>query len=295
MSDTSKPRKPTLGKGLDALLGVDSNYGGSDISSNGISHIDPKTIDPNPRQPRRHFESSEIAELSESIKIDGIIQPLIVTKSKRIGRFTLIAGERRLRAAQRVGLVQVPVLIRDSSSEEMLRLALIENIQRSDLNVVEEAQAYASLINEFGLTHEQCALKVGKDRVTVSNILRVLQLPVIIQDDLIHARISLGHGKVLLSLSSPAQMKKARDLIVKKRLNVRQTEQLCKQMTESAPNPIGGEAKNNDLDYLAESLRGFLKTKVKVVGSGTRGKIEVSYFSAAELERVVALINGEVL
>ena len=295
MSDALKPQKAKLGRGLDALLGVSSASDNFHSSSAGVSQVDPKTIDPNPRQPRRHFEPAEIAELSESIKVDGIIQPLVVTKSKRAGRFTLIAGERRLRAAQRVGLVTVPVLIRDSSSEEMLRLALIENIQRSDLNVIEEAQAYASLINEFGLTHEQCALKVGKDRVTVSNILRVLQLPVIIQDDLIHSRISLGHGKVLLSLSSPVQMKKARDLILKKQLNVRQTEQLCKQMTDKSPNRIGGETKNNDLDYLAESLRGFLKTKVKVVGSGTRGKIEVSYFSAAELERVVALINGEAL
>ena len=292
MSEQNGTKRTALGKGISALLGEETGFDQGAGKSPSMKMIDPRLIDPNPQQPRKNFVGAEISELAESIKIDGIIQPLIVCSSQRQGRFTLVAGERRLRASQKLGLDRVPVIFRDTDKEEILRVALIENIQRSDLNIIEEAQAYAALISDFGLTHEQCATKVGKDRVTISNILRILQLPISIQDDLIHGRLSQGHAKVLLSLDSPSQIQKARDIIVNKKLNVRQSEQLCKQLL-GKDSPKKGASANHDLDYVAENLRAFLKTKVKVSGNGTRGKIEVSYFSAAELERVVSLIGRE--
>ena len=294
-----KPQRSALGKGLGALLGGSeetapaSKRQGAEKdagSPQSVLKIDPKLIDPNPQQPRKIFKKEDIAELTESLRVNGVIQPLIVSKSKTSNRYVLVAGERRLRASLAANFETVPVIIREGTSEEMLRVALIENIQRSDLNIIEEAAAYENLINKYGLTQEQCALRVGKDRSTVANALRLLSLPSKVKSDLIQGDLSFGHGKVLLSLDSEILILKARDLIHKKSLSVRQTEKVCKLLKEkNQPGDVKEE--DPDLQYLADHLREHLRTKVKLQGSGSRGKIEISYFSASELERVLELIG----
>lgn len=295
-SPTETGKKGGLGKGLNSLLGLNEGQASSSSLASGkqpiLKQVNPKLIDPNPHQPRKYFSENEISELAESIRVDGVVQPLVVRKSEQVGRYILIAGERRLRASHLANLAEIPVVIRDVGQEEQLRLALIENIQRSDLNVIEEAQAYESLINEFGLTQEQCARRVGKDRATVSNTLRLLQLPSQIQTALIQGKISTGHGKVLLGLDSKSNMLKAFEVIIKKSLSVRQSEKLCKQIIDSKK-PQSPPRRDADIEYLAESLREHLKTKVRLQGSGSRGKIEISYFSASELERIFSAIGPD--
>jgi ParB family transcriptional regulator, chromosome partitioning protein len=302
-SKESRMRKGGLGKGFNSLLGlgdepkIDLPEVSHEDSSLGarVNDIEINLIDPNPHQPRRHFRAEDLQDLASSIRVDGIIQPILLSKDKKSNRFTLIAGERRWRSAQMAGLTTIPAIIKEHTPEEMLRVALIENIQRADLNVIEEALAYSSLMNEFGLTQEQCAQRVGKDRTTVTNTLRLLGLPNEVQQDIIETRLTMGHGRALLALPDTKLMLRARDFVVKKQLNVRQTEKLCKDFAKS-PNkkPEQLSKSSPDLDYVAESLRGFLRTKVKVRGSGTRGKLEISYFSAAELERIIHTIGLKV-
>lgn len=303
MSGLGKPRRNGLGKGISSLLGdldVDRVVSGAtkDIKEpvvdpkNAVLHLEPSKIIANPNQPRKHFEPSELKSLALSIKQDGILQPLVVSKTDK--GYSLIAGERRLRAAKIAGLEKVPVILKEGTPEELLRLALIENIQRSDLSIIEEARAYESLIKEFGLTQEACARKVGKDRSTVANALRILALPLEIQGDLANKKLSMGHGRALLSLDDRKALLEVRDIIIKKELSVRQTEQLCKEYKNSknSKNNQGDKSKqNNDLNYLADRLRSHLRTKVSLKGSGSRGKIEISYFSAGELERILSLIG----
>lgn len=315
MSDKEKAPKKALGKGLNSLLGDfdDAPAGGKSAGTGAkpvlsesdtrrladkmILRVSPDDIEANPHQPRKVFRQEDLISLSNSLKIDGVVQPLIVSRSEKAGKYTLIAGERRWRASKMAGLQTVPVILKEVTSDDMLRIALIENIQRADLNVIEEAHAFASLINDFGLTQEQCSKKVGKERATVTNTLRLLTLPKEIQDDLLEERLSMGHGRALLSLEDKKLMLRARDIVVKKQLSVRQTEQLCKRIKkgdspEKAASPIRASA---DLDYLAETLRSHLRTKVKLSGSGARGKIEISYFSASELERILGLIGSNQL
>ncbi|SME91166.1 ParB/RepB/Spo0J family partition protein [Pseudobacteriovorax antillogorgiicola] len=293
------PKKGGLGKGLNSLLGFEDNVE-LDLSSNNnkqereaanLIEVPVDSIRPNPRQPRKVFNQVELEELSRSLKEDGVVQPLIVSKTD--GGYTLIAGERRWRASKLAGFSQVPVLVKSVSPDEMLRIAIIENVQRSNLNVIEEAEAYATLIKDFGLTQEECAKKVGKDRVTVTNLLRILALPREVQDDLMEGTLSMGHGRAMLGLSEKKLILRARDIIVKKKLSVRQTEQLVKKFKKQGEEPIADpEADDPNLEYLAESLRSFLRTKVRVAGNGSRGRIEISYFSAAELERLLRSIGG---
>lgn len=297
-------KRGALGKGLNALLGLNDlgeagppnkeaeQSSSPDTYANSIVRLYPGDIEPNPHQPRRIFNEEHLTALVQSIQVDGIIQPLIVTRGEKPGRFVLIAGERRWRAAQLAGLETVPVIVKNVASDDMLRIALIENIQRADLNAIEEAEAYASLINDFGLTQDQCAKKVGKERTTVTNSLRLLQLPPEIQDDIMENRVSMGHGRALLSLDDKRKILRARDIVIKKSLNVRQTEQLCKNLKKQEGEPkASAQPKSADLDYLAENLRSHLKTKVKLMGTGSRGKIEISYFSAAELERIISMVG----
>jgi len=301
--------KNQLGKGLKSLLGgVETNWDDHETSPRGsgrperpgltdetVLKVDPAIIDPNPDQPRKTFLQSDLSDLANSIRVDGVLQPLTVMESSHAkGRYTLIAGERRLRASRLAGLSKVPVIVRNVSREERLRLALIENIQRADLNIVEEARAYDSLIREHSLTQEQCAEAVGKDRATVANALRLLSLPEVVLLDLEGGRLSMGHGRALASLDKTPQILQARNLILKKELNVRKAEQLCRSL-KKAPEARGGGVADSEIDpdmeYIAENLRTYLRTKVKISGASQRGKIEISYFSVAELERVLGLIN----
>ena len=304
-----KNRRPSLGKGITSLLGgfdadaptptktvIPTRQGAETVAipqgKLSVVELSQDMIEVNPHQPRRIFKDEELTALAASIKVDGVIQPVTVTKTSVPGKYMLIAGERRLRASKLAGLSKIPAIIREPmSDQEQLRVALIENIQRQDLNVLEEAEAYHSLIEDFGLTQEQCAEKVGKERSTVANVLRILQLPKEVRDDLVENRLTMGHGRALLSLEDRKLILRARDIIIKKGLNVRQSEQLVKNY-KSQQQPGGRMGKDTaDLDYLADSLRATLKTKVKISGNGGKGKIEISYFSSAELERLLAVFG----
>lgn len=306
MSDKETGKRPALGKGFNSLLGlsddelprggsISAKYTRSGQDGSAVLQVEVASIEPNPHQPRKIFSDEALESLCNSIKEDGIVQPVIVSKGSKEGTYVLIAGERRWRASKMAGKTTIPAIVKEGSEESLLRIALIENIQRADLSIIEEAEAYQSLINDFGLSQEQCAKKVGKDRSTVTNALRLLSLPREIQDDLLDRKLTMGHGRALLSLEDKKAMLRARDIVVKKQLSVRQTEQLCKNFKLEGQK--GAEAKsdsaNADLEYLADAIRGHLRTKVKISGNGSRGKLEISYFSAAELERVISLIGIE--
>lgn len=307
-----KPRKPSaLGKGYEALLGLGDPPGaGAVVDKNQRSTVSAPLhsvqflpifdIEPNPHQPRKVFDKEALHSLSESIKFDGVIQPIVVAKAeKKPGKYMIVAGERRWRASQLAGLDKIPVIIKETSPESMLRIALIENIQRAELSIIEEAEAYQSLISDFGLTQEQCAKQVGKDRTSITNALRLLALPKEVQEDLMSAKLSMGHGRALISLEEKKNILRARDIVIRKNLNVRQTEQLCKRfksstLPASGDHPAEADATKSacaDLEYLVEAMRTHLRTKVNIVGNVGKGKIEVSYFSNAELERIVALFG----
>ena len=301
-------RRGALGKGISSLLGdmsddsVESSTSTGQISEERLKRkleaevvrLSVEEIDPNPQQPRKLFDDRALKELSESLKLDGVLQPIVVTQAPQAGRYYVVAGERRLRASKLAGLTTIPAIIREGANTDLLRLALIENIQRADLNVLEEAEAYSALIKDYGLTQEQCADKVGKERSTVTNALRLLTLPREIQEDIVSTRLSMGHGRAILGLDDKKTMLRCRDIVIKKSLSVRQTEQLCKSFkspvktSDQKSSAIKVEA---DLQYITESLRNYLHTKVKVAGSTSRGKIEISYFSAAELERLLKLMG----
>lgn len=295
------PKREALGKGLGSLLGLDQDEAASVgapaaadvVPLQNVIHLAISKIQPNPRQPRKIFKDSDLLALAQSLKQDGVIQPLVV--SKEGDNYILIAGERRWRASQLAGFEKVPAILKEATPEEMLRLAIIENVQRANLNVIEEAEAYAMLIKDYGLTQDDCASKVGKDRTTIANMLRILLLPQEVQDDLMNDKLTMGHGRALLALDDRMLILKARDIVLGKKLNVRQTEQLVKKMKKQGPLDEADDDRskaNADLDYLADTLRSQLRTKVKLFGSGGRGRIEISYFSPAELERILQLIGG---
>lgn len=313
-------QKPTLGKGLASLLPsippappaggplAGAVAAGSavpvvgDLASKdrhpGISVIGVDEIITNPYQPRRDFEEEPLEELAQSIRANGIIQPLVVRKSAQ--GYELIAGERRLRAAKKAGLKQVPIVIRKSTDRESLELALIENIQRQNLNCIDEALAYFQLMQDFQLTQEEVAQRVGKERATVANYVRLLRLPEAILDDLKRGILSFGHGKALLSLEDLEQRLQARKTIVEKRLSVRDTEALVEQMKKGAPAPADQAAQaatvpsrlQGRLAAVAADLGRQWGTKVDLKGSERRGKIVVQYSSRQELDRLLALFQS---
>jgi ParB family chromosome partitioning protein len=321
------PRRGALGKGISSLLGDPDDDAapaaetpiaptrGASSTSGSVSttvvaptpsstsrgpveaevlRLPIEVVDPNPQQPRKIFDDEALKELAASLRQDGVLQPIIVTHGDAPGRYIIVAGERRWRASKLAGLTSIPAIVREGANADILRLALIENIQRSDLNIIEEAEAYASLIKDYGLTQEQCADRVGKERSTVANILRLLGLPREIQDDIMDGRLTMGHGRAILSLDDKKLMLRCRDMVIKKGLTVRQTEQLCKSFKDpkGGADKRGGAIKDDaDLQYINESLRAYLHTKVRLAGTTGRGRIEISYFSAAELERILKLIG----
>jgi len=306
-------RRGALGKGISSLLGESAAGEGLDDALSPtaaltresstrnaaeVMLVDINQIDPNPAQPRKIFDENSIKELANSLKQDGFLQPIVVSQGSTPGRFIIVAGERRWRASRLAGLQTVPVLLKEGVQQDLLRLALIENIQRADLNIMEEAEAYSALIKELGLTQEQVADKVGKDRSTVTNILRLLGLPKEIRDDITNSRLSMGHGRAILSLDDKKAMLRCRDLVLKKQLSVRQTEQLVKGFrqppTEDGTKPPGSLGDDADLQYITESLRSHLHTKVRIAGSPSRGRIEISFFSTAELERILKAMGHPV-
>jgi len=288
--------KNALGRGVGALLPDDLDDENEDIFF--ICDID--KIEPNPQQPRSYFDPEKLQELSESISDRGVIQPLLVTRS-RGNRYHLIAGERRLRAAKMAQLEEVPVVVMESGSQnERLELALIENIQRHDLNAIEEALAYARLIEDFDLTQEEVSRKVGKKRSTITNLLRLLKLPQQLQNDVIENRISEGHARVLLRLKDdPEVLQEVRDRIVKEKLSVRQTEQLCRAGKDKKTRSIQpkstkiseGEIPKSYCKALTTQMINSLNTKVRILQNGGRGKLEIEYYSVDDLDRLVNLLT----
>ncbi len=272
-------RRRALGRGLGAL--IPSTY--EEDERGRDSSVPLATIRPNPMQPRQAFSDPGIDELAESIRQKGILQPLLVRRVN--GGFELIAGERRFRAAQRVGLEQVPVIIRDASDGEMLEMALIENIQRENLNPLEEGRAYRRLMDEFHLTQEDVATRVGKDRSTVANTMRLLQLPAEVQTQIEQGILSAGHARALVTTSSPATQIKLAQEVVANRLTVRQTEHLVKRQAR----PLDGA----DLAAAEQRLTEHLGTRVRVLhGRNGAGKIHIDYYSLEELNGIIDRLSG---
>ena len=253
-------------------------------------------IEPNRKQPRRAFEEEALRELAESIRQYGVLQPLIV--QKREDHYEIIAGERRWRAAQIAGLKEIPVIVREYSDQERFEIALIENIQREDLNAIEEAEAYRRLMEEFHLTQEEIADRVGKNRSTITNSLRLLKLDERVRQMLVDGAISGGHARALLSLESGDLQYQTALRIVDEGLSVRDVEKIVKKLQEPAPEPkkpAPAESEAVALAYqdMEQNLRSALRTKVLVSRKkGNKGKIEIEYYSADELERLYMLLRG---
>lgn len=286
--------KSVLGRGVEALLPDDLVENGEEK----FFHCDIDKIEPNPEQPRKHFDEDKLQMLAESIAEKGVIQPLLVTRGKG-NRFNLIAGERRLRAAKMAGQEEVPVVVMDSDSEQKnLELALIENIQRHDLNPIEEALAYLRLINDFDLTQEKVAKKVGRKRSTITNVLRLLNLPDYLQDDVATGIISEGHARVLLRIKDDDHLlQELRGRIIREELSVRETERICRQQkTTKTPqktqvNRKAGELPTSYCRAMTNQLTNHLNTKIRIVQNGKRGKLEIEYYSSDDLDRLITLLT----
>jgi ParB family chromosome partitioning protein len=279
--------KGGLGKGLGALLSTEDIY---DLESPGFFLCPIEKIRPNPDQPRKHIDQDSLEGLAGSIKEKGILQPLVVWEVD--GVYELIVGERRWRAAQKAGLKAVPVVIKDVSPDELLELALVENIQREDLNPLEEAMAYSRLIDELGLTQSQVASRVGRERSTVANFLRLLQLPDYAQADLLDGRLSMGHARAILMLEDPESRKELRDQIIKKDLSVRQAEALARRLAKGKRLCARVRREDPDIRNLCEDLTRRLGSKVKIVQTKRGGRLEIRYRSVQDLERVIRLLRA---
>jgi ParB family chromosome partitioning protein len=271
-----------LGRGLDALIPRAAEQASQ-------QEIPVDRIRRNPHQPRGDFGEAELTELAASIAEHGVLQPIVV-RAAVDGGYEVIAGERRLRAAKMAGLSQIPAVIRDSSSEELLELALVENVQRADLNPIEEAGAYRELIDRFGLSHEAVAHKVGKSRVAISNALRLLDLAPETRQAIVEGKISEGHGRALAALSVPALQRVVLQLVLDRHLSVRQTEELVRRKRESVPTTHRAPL-SSDLADLEAQLRGILATKVGIVRTRRGGRLVIDFYSDEELDRLYAIIT----
>ncbi len=283
-------KRMALGKGLGALIPEVEEAEGRRLFYCGIEEIRPHRS-----QPRKNFDESKLLELAETIKEKGILDPLMVRRIN--GGYELIAGERRWRAAQKAGLKEVPVIVREADDREVLEISLIENLQREDLNPVEEAEGFRNLIEKFGISHEEASRRVGKDRTTITNALRLLNLSSEIKNHLIQNRITAGHARALLSLESREKQKELCGLIIQKGLSVREAEAWAKRWSKRPKRKAGPERKKgeieNQLQSLQDSLRQHLGTKVRIRQRGKKGKIEIEYYSPEDLERIIEAIIGK--
>lgn len=276
-------RKRGLGKGLDALIPGGEPSG----EEAGVLQILIKDITPNPRQPRSHFDPAQLKELADSIAEHGVLQPIIVTPSPDGSGYQLIIGERRLQAAQLAGLDAVPVLVRQVDERQQLVLALIENLQRMDLNPLEAADGYHHLIEDFDLSHEAVATQVGKSRTAITNTLRLLNLEPTVQQALREDKISEGHARALLGLSKAQAQKAALHTVLKESLSVRQTEELVRRLSGERRKSSRSHKKSADLSDVEEKLRQALGTRVTIQSSARGGRIIIHYYSDEELNALV--------
>jgi ParB family chromosome partitioning protein len=279
-------RKGGLGKGLDALI-----PGGEIQPSEGGTFVKIEKIVPNPFQPRMNMDLSGLDDLAASIREHGVLQPLLVTLGKAPGEYILIAGERRLVASRMAGLEMVPVILRDADDRERLELALIENIQRSDLAPLETAEAYRLLAEDFGLSHEQIADQVGKNRVTITNTLRLLNLSEPVRNALNDDRISEGHARALLGLNTSQAQNAALATILKGGLNVRQTEALVRKLGGERPTANPVPVTPPEIKAIENDLRQFLGTKVTLHHGKKGGTVIIHYYSNEELEDLITKLR----
>lgn len=283
-----------LGKGLSALISENVNKNESETdkqtNANGIIKLNINDIEPNREQPRKHFDEDALDELSESIKHYGILQPLLVQKNNNY--YEIIAGERRWRAAKKAGINTVPVIIKGYSTQEILEISLIENIQREDLNPIEEAQAFKKLIDDFSLKQDDIAEKVSKSRSAIANSLRLLNLDEKIQQMITDEMISSGHARALLAITNKDMQIKIANKIFDEKLSVRETEKLVKSLLKISKNNNKNEVKINPIyKSIEEKMKELLGTKVKITNKNKKGKIEIEYYSEEEFERIIDIIQ----
>ena len=285
-----KLKKMALGRGLEALLpGIES------VDNRPSEYImcDIELIRSNRYQPRVKFSEDELEALTESVREQGILQPLLIRKDDE--GYELIAGERRLKAARRAGLTQVPAIIRDISDAELLEISIIENIQRENLNPMEEAEAYKRLMDEFGMTQEQVATRVGKSRPAVANFLRLNQLPDEIKESIMDGALSMGHARAITGLENTAQQRSVWRQVISKGLSVRQTESLVKAIKENKENPEPKEPTSEQIYFsgLAEDLSRRYSTRVQIKRQGKKGKVEIEFYDNDDLDRLLNLLKNE--
>src|SRR5215468_371492 len=276
-----------LGRGLSALLSdLEPAPQGEDLHE-----VDIDLIDPNPDQPRSRFNEDKLEELAQSIRANGLVQPLLLRRAAN-GRYQIVAGERRWRAAQRAGLRKVHSVVRNIPDSKLLELALIENIQREELNPIEEASAYQRLIHNLGLTQDEVAQQVGKDRSSIANYLRLLKLPEDVQRMLEDDLISMGHARALLGLDTKDQIRRLATEVAEKKLSVRQTEQAVKRSTSPQSTSERSTASSNDANIRAAELKmkRFLGSQVRIHLGQNGGRIEIDFGSASELDRIYSII-----
>ena len=294
------PKHSGLGKGLDALIPTGFQAETPPIddltpATAGLLSVPIEQIVPNPRQPRSHFDEVTLAELAASIREYGIIQPLLVSRNSDGPGYTLVAGERRWQASQLAGLTSVPVIVRQTTDQQRLELALIENIQRADLNPLEEANAYRQLFEEFRLSHEEIGMRVGKSRVAVTNTLRLLNLPGVVQKALLEGHISEGHARALLGLSNPLAIESALRTVLGQKMSVRQTEELVNKMKGEKPVSPIKEDRLPEEKSLEEFIRANLSQKISVkIGKDvSNGSVTLYYGSEEEFQDLMIRLTGQ--
>lgn len=287
-SGSKKSRKLALGRGLDALL---PDIEPLEDRSKEYFTCDIGLIHPNRYQPRLRFSENELEEMARSIRQQGIIQPLLVRKDNN--GYELITGERRLRAAKKAGLKQVPVLVKTITDTDMLEMSIVENVQRADLNPIEEAEAYHRLITEFGLTQDQAADRVGKSRSAVANFLRLRQLPEQIKESIMDGDLSMGHARALLGTGTSAQQNSVFRTIISKGLSVRETERLIKRLTtkKARPEKPISSSEQRYFSDVADDLSGRFGTKVQIKRRGQKGKVEIEFYNNDDLDRLLSLLK----
>jgi ParB family chromosome partitioning protein len=279
-----KHKKMALGKGLDALIpGIEKE----EDAKRDFFYCDIDLIRPNRFQPREAFSEEDLQELADSIKAQGVLQPLLVRKDD--AGYELIAGERRLRASKRTGLTQVPVVIKRVTDDKLLEMSLVENIQRENLNPIEEAEAYHRLITQLNLTQDQASARVGKSRSAVANFLRLRQLPDQIKDSITDGTLSMGHARALLGAETSAQQVAAWRAVVARKLSVRETENLVRRLKSEKKKPRVSISRSEQLHLtsLAEDLSRHLGTKTLIKKNGQKGKVEIEFYSNDDLERLI--------
>jgi ParB family chromosome partitioning protein len=285
-------RRGGLGTNLDALIPTSLTVGDKEVATQNLIEI--KDISPNPRQPRTHFDPVALEELIASIKEIGILQPPVVRQTKP-GKYELIMGERRFRAAKAAGLTSIPVIIRQTPDNELLREALIENIHRSQLNAIEEAAAYTQLLNDFNCTHDELAAKLGRSRPLISNTIRLMNLPTSVQQKVASGVLSAGHARALLGLSDATSIEKLAARIVAEGLSVRATEEIISSGApkgQSAKKPKGTKSASPELQEIADRIGDALDTRVTIQGSAKKGTIVIEFAGAQDLQRITKAIEN---